>query len=232
MRAQSPWLHAVWPTSESIARRYDCLARFDQVLRPLFWDAPGLRRKVVEQLRLSPGDTVLEIGCGSGRNLRHLVAAVGPSGQVLGIDVSAGMLVRARQLAVRRAWSNVTLLWEDAAGCDMPAHLDAILFSFSYSVIPRPSAVLRRCWESLGAGGRLVIVDAGLPGNDPTRPTCLRTGWLRRSLVLVNPTSCPWEDLARLTPNVHTERVRPFGSYFTCSVTKGKPPFRLGVRQS
>jgi len=220
MRTPSPWLHAVWPNSDFIARRYDGLAPFYRVVRVLFWEPPGLRRKAVERLRLSSGDTVLEIGCGSGRNLRHLVGAVGPNGRVLGIDVSAGMLERARRLALERGWSNVTLLWEDAAGFDPPAPLDAILFSLSYSVIPEPFAVLRRCWERLGTGGRVVVVDAGSPGTKVGRLMRPSIELLRRWTVLGDADRRPWDELAWLAPHVHTERLPPFGPYFISTVTK------------
>lgn len=220
MKTPAPWLDSGWPNSAFVARRYDRLAPFYRIVRVLFGEPPGLRRKAVERLRLSSGDTVLEVGCGSGRNLRHLVAAVGPYGRVLGIDVSAGMLERARRLATQRGWSNVTLLWDDAAGFDPPADLDAILFSFSYSVMPEPFVVLRRCWERLSAGGRLVIVDAGLPDSDLGRVMRPSVEWLRRWTILGDPDCCRWDDLARLAPHVHTERLPPFGSYFISSVTK------------
>jgi ubiquinone/menaquinone biosynthesis C-methylase UbiE len=77
---------------EQITRRYDRLARFYDVLEPLYLIHDGARRKAVQALDLSPGDTVLEIGCGTGRNLVHLVEAVGESGSVIGVDASPGML--------------------------------------------------------------------------------------------------------------------------------------------
>ena len=63
---------------------------------------PGFRQKAAERLRLQPGDRVLEIGCGTGRNLPPLRAAVGPTGSIYGVDISAGMLATGAR-AVRAA---------------------------------------------------------------------------------------------------------------------------------
>src|ERR671919_362590 len=54
------------------------------------------RPGVVRHLRLRPGDHVLDVGCGTGANLPHLVAAVGASGHVTGIDLSEAMAAHAR----------------------------------------------------------------------------------------------------------------------------------------
>ena len=54
-----------------------------------------------KRLDLKPGDHVLEIGCGTGRNLPYLRDAVGPQGRVYGVDISAGMLERAQTLRDR-----------------------------------------------------------------------------------------------------------------------------------
>ena len=64
---------------------------------------PGLRRKAVGRLGLHGGETVLEVGCGTGRNLPLLCEAVGADGRVVGVDASGGMLERARDLVVGRA---------------------------------------------------------------------------------------------------------------------------------
>jgi Methyltransferase domain len=63
------------------------------------------RELVVEQLPARPGDTVLDVGCGTGLCLPLLQHRVGPSGTIVGIDASAQMLDRARaRVATRAAW--------------------------------------------------------------------------------------------------------------------------------
>jgi demethylmenaquinone methyltransferase/2-methoxy-6-polyprenyl-1,4-benzoquinol methylase len=80
----------------------------------------------------------LEIGCGTGRNLGHLVAAVGAKGRVYGVDYSEAMLGRAKELCHQRGWHNIALLQEDAVQLNLPEMVDGVLFSLCYSVMPNP----------------------------------------------------------------------------------------------
>lgn len=65
-------------------RQYDRIARLYSTLEPLYLIFPPARRRAVAALGLKPGDSVLEIGAGTGRNFPYLVDAVGPSGTVIG----------------------------------------------------------------------------------------------------------------------------------------------------
>src|SRR5262249_59266049 len=89
-----------------IVRGCDRVAPLYSTLEPLYLIFPPARRKAVRELHLKPGDTVLEIGAGSGRNLPYLVDAVGPEGSVIAVDASAGMLAQAEKLVRREGWRN------------------------------------------------------------------------------------------------------------------------------
>lgn len=202
---------------EQITHRYDRLARVYNVLEPLYLIHDGARRKAVQALDLSPGDTVLEIGCGTGRNLAHLVGAVGKHGSVIGVDASPGMLAEARKLIARRGWNNVRLRQEDAARLSVEEDVNGALFSLSYSVLPERRPALEAAWRQLQAGGRLVVMDAGLP--DTLLGRILKpAGRLLVSIAPGDPYSRPWEDLATLAP-VSTRRFLA-GLYFVCFITK------------
>lgn len=97
----------------------------------MFAILPLARRKAVAALELTPGDIVLEIGAGTGRNLPYLIGAIGVAGTVLAVDASPGMLEHARRLTRRQGWSNVQLIEQDAARLDIAAKVDAVLFSLS-----------------------------------------------------------------------------------------------------
>jgi SAM-dependent methyltransferase len=86
------------------------------------------RDELVAMLPLRGGDTVLDVGCGSGLCLPGLRAKVGPTGRVIGIDAAPAMVELARAEADRRGWCNVTLLAESAEDVLMsPAALDNIV---------------------------------------------------------------------------------------------------------
>jgi ubiquinone/menaquinone biosynthesis C-methylase UbiE len=209
--------HPTRRSQSANSRGYDRIARFYSTLEPLYLIFPRARRKAVAALGLKPGDTVLEIGAGTGRNFPYLLDAVGPSGTVIAVDASAGMLAEAATLVSRHGWDNVRLLRQDAAQLRVERALDAVLFSLSYSALPEPRPALAGAWERLRPGGRVVVMDLGLT-----------EGGLRRLLAPIarllleltpgDPYSDPWSDLAAYGA-VETERFLA-GLYYVSAVTK------------
>jgi len=80
-----------------VSRRYDRIAGFIPLFDRLLFLPPSLRAQAVARMGLRRGDSVLDLGCGTGTNLSRLRQAVGPSGHVFGIDISPGMLRSAAQ---------------------------------------------------------------------------------------------------------------------------------------
>jgi demethylmenaquinone methyltransferase/2-methoxy-6-polyprenyl-1,4-benzoquinol methylase len=204
---------------EAITAGYDRVAPFYRALSPLFLVTPWARHKGVDALGLRRGDTVLEMGAGSGRNLPYLVEAVGPTGAVIGVDLSAGMLAEARKMIERRGFSDVRLIESNAATVELDREVDAVLFSLSYSAMPDRAreAAADRAWEHLRPGGRLVVMDLGLTR---TRLRLLLDP-IAKLLVKIGPGHPyvrPWDDLARFGEVV----TDPFllDLYYVCTVTK------------
>jgi ubiquinone/menaquinone biosynthesis C-methylase UbiE len=203
----------------SIARRYDRIAGLIPFFDWLLFQPPSFRKTSIARLSLKPGDSVLEFGCGTGRNFPYLHEAVRSSGRIYGVDISGGMLKRARELRNRRNWSNIHLEEVDAADYVAPEPLDGVLFGLSYNTMPHHHAVLRNGWNQLRSGGRLVIMDAKLPpglGGELMLPFSL---WLMKRTMLGNPLIRPWEDLARLSEEFAMEEFM-FGSYYVARAVK------------
>jgi ubiquinone/menaquinone biosynthesis C-methylase UbiE len=202
-----------------IARRYDRIAGLIGLFDWLFFFPPHLRKRAATSLRLEPGHRVLEIGCGTGRNFPFLREAVGPTGKVYGVDLSSGMLRKARALCRRERWTNVELTQCDAAEYIPPEPLDGILFGLSYNTMPHHLAVLRHAWKQLRPGGSIVIMDGKLPpglGGKLVLPFGL---WLMKHTMLGNPFIRPWDDLATLAEDFAMEEF-VFGSWYVCWGTK------------
>jgi phosphatidylethanolamine/phosphatidyl-N-methylethanolamine N-methyltransferase len=164
------------------AALYDGLARF----------TPGigcLRREAVAALDLDRGDTVVDLGCGTGANLPYLREAVGPDGTVVGVDLTRGMLDRARGLVDAAGWRNVHVVQGDATRPPVVGRVDGgdrvddglggvdgVLASFVVGMLEDPAAAVAD-WCALAApdagresDGHVVLVDAALSDRDVARP--------------------------------------------------------------
>ena len=203
----------------AIAARYDRLAPLIEFVDWLFFVPAGLRARAAQRLALEPGNRVLEIGCGTGLNFPYLRSAIGPHGRIYGVDLSAGMLARARQLCNRRGWSNVAVVQQDAAEYVAPEPLDGVLFGLSYNTMPHHLAVLEHALRQLRPGGRVVIMDGKLPRGFGGRLLLPFSLWLMRSTMLGNPLIKPWQDLAPVVDAFEMEEFL-FGSWYICRGTK------------
>jgi hypothetical protein len=86
--------------------------------------------------------------------------------------------------------------------------------------------VLRRAWDQLVPGGRLVIMDAKVPPGASGKLVLPFSLWLMKHTMLGNPPIHPWEELARLTEQWDM-RQRRFNSYYICcGIKRGVRPGR------
>jgi demethylmenaquinone methyltransferase/2-methoxy-6-polyprenyl-1,4-benzoquinol methylase len=125
------------------------------------------RRLTVAGLGLTPGNTVVDLGCGTGLNFPLLEEAVGPSGRIVGVDLTDAMLERAHERVRAAGWANVELVQADLAGYAPPGGAAGILSTFAIALVPEYDAVIARCAAALRPGGRLAIFDLKEPEGWP-----------------------------------------------------------------
>jgi len=123
-----------------------------------------LRREAVASLRLSPGATVLDVGCGTGLSFPLLAEAVGPSGRIVGIEQCPEMLFKARERLASVGPCEVSLINAPVESARWVGQADAVLFHFTHDVLRRPEAIAS-VLKHLKPGAR--VVATGLQWADP-----------------------------------------------------------------
>jgi SAM-dependent methyltransferase len=127
---------------------------------------PGFRERrnqeslalLLARLGLAGGESVLEIGCGTGALTLPLAAAVGEHGRVVAVDISEPMLGSARQKVGEQGLRNVTLLSGDAQVFAFePAVFDVATSRMGVMFFADPAAAFRNIKGALKSGGRLVF---------------------------------------------------------------------------
>jgi len=151
---------------EEVEKGYGRLARkYDQLLNFSFGKILGIekyRREAVEWLELREGDTVLDIGCGTGVNFALLEEKIGHSGKIIGLDYTEAMLKEAEEKISKNGWSNVSLIQGDAVRADefVKTKVDAVISTYCFSILYDVEKALLNALKVLKPKGRIVILDA------------------------------------------------------------------------
>ena len=114
-----------------------------------------LRRLAVSRLALTPGDVVLDVGCGTGLSLGALQLGIGSRGRIVGIEQSPEMLALARARVAEQHLAHVTLLCSPVETAHIPVMADAALFHFTHDILRNRQAVAN-VLRHLKPGARLV----------------------------------------------------------------------------
>ena len=123
------------------------------------------RRRAAAALALDPGDTVVEVGCGTGANVSYLRERVGPGGRVVGVDLTGPLLRRTRRRARLAGWENAAVVRGDATRPPVE-RADAVLASFVVGLLADPGDAVRTWCDLVGSSGRVAVLD-GAPSDHP-----------------------------------------------------------------
>jgi demethylmenaquinone methyltransferase/2-methoxy-6-polyprenyl-1,4-benzoquinol methylase len=215
------------------AKRYDITSRF--------YPMPGYpqraqRLRAVRALGLRPGDSVVDVACGTGLNFSLIEQAIGPEGRIVGVDLTDAMLARAEHRIQTNGWSNISLVQADAAEFDFPTEVDAILSTYALSQVPECGDVIAHGAAALSRGGRWVVLDLHAPDMVPR--------WLAQlGIALVRPFASidqwilrrPWEAIRAAMQDGLTDLSWSelfFGTAFLAAGSRGsktvdEPPLEL-----
>ena len=118
------------------------------------------RHRILRRLPTGHDQTVAEIGCGTGHNLRRL-ARLQPSWHLIGIDVSPDMLAKAYKATA--SYSRRVQLFEKSYGrgdFHLSEPADIVLFSYALTMFnPGYADAIRQAWDDLKPGGHIAVVD-------------------------------------------------------------------------
>ena len=116
-----------------------------------------VRRNALDILALARGETVFDVGCGTGAMLPALAKAVGSQGRVLGIEHSSEMVAIARtRIETPNGARCVSLVQASVEEAIIPFAADAVLFCYTHDVLQSPDA-LRNVFRHVRPGARVVV---------------------------------------------------------------------------
>jgi demethylmenaquinone methyltransferase / 2-methoxy-6-polyprenyl-1,4-benzoquinol methylase len=183
---------------DRVAGRYDALNSVMTAGLHHRW-----RERAADRAELSPGDSALDVCCGTGDLALELARRVAPAGHVVGCDFSEPMLDLAREKASRRGVAGVRFEWADALSLPYDAgRFDAVTVGFGVRNLANLERGLGEMTRVLRPGGRLVVLEI----TQPTRPplSTFYSLWFDRVVPLLGSFSSDSEAYSYLPESVRS----------------------------
>jgi SAM-dependent methyltransferase len=198
------------PDTAEARRRYARLARrYDRRIRLM---AP-IRRRVIQRMGLRPGDHVLDMGCGTGASFEALQAAIGPTGRITGVELSAEMASVARARTAAEGWTNVDIVVGDATAAPLPTGVDGVLF-FLVHDLTRMSDVVHRAVAAGRPGARVTAFGPVRATHRLAAPVNAVVRAIARTYITTfEGFDAPWTHLADAVPDLRVHRTIGGGVY-------------------
>lgn len=155
-----------------------------------YWDR--FARRTLDHLAPAAGTRVLDAGCGSGAFTIPAAALVGATGEVIGVDLAAGLLALARRKAVAHGLRHVTFEERDFMAVTAGPHgFDSVVSVFSLFFVADMIGAVRHLWTLVRPGGTLVITTWGPLLFEPAAGAFWDS--IARFRPDLRPATSPWE---------------------------------------
>lgn len=179
----------------------------------------ALRARAVESLRLEQGQTVVDVGCGTGLSFGLLEERIGAGGTLIGIEQSPEMLAEARRRIDRHGWENVMLIESAVEDARIPAAADAAFLCLVHD-ITRSRPALENVIGCLRPGARV----AATGGKTPPRwafPLYLAgRALMGRYVTTFEGVGRPWSLIDELLPDLQVNTGRLQLTYLAWGATR------------
>ncbi len=209
------------------APRYDKLAALFSAVA--LYPVQRYRKAAIRALNIQAGDTVLDIGCGTGLSFPLIEERIGPEGRLIALDYTASMLEQAANKVEAHGWQNITFIRGDAANVAalVARPVNATVAAFSLSLVPGWQQAIASAAGLLQAGGRFAVLDwQTMKARGPVRVLSPVLEWLTKRYGLADPSvnfsdERPWSEVMGTYLTDMSYRDMHLGTTFLCTGVKG-----------